>query len=61
MLRINDLHARSSRRLCSTVPATLPGFPVPTLTAAVTPPASFADPDGNEWILQQVTERLPGR
>jgi hypothetical protein len=43
------------------VPATLPGFPVPTLTAAVTPPASFADPDGNEWILQQVTERLPGR
>lgn len=23
--------------------------------------ASFADPDGNQWILQQVTERLPGR
>lgn len=23
--------------------------------------ASFQDPDGNEWVLQEVTERLPGR
>ena len=23
--------------------------------------ASFKDPDGNEWLLQEVTERLPGR
>ncbi|KQW65107.1 MULTISPECIES: VOC family protein [Ensifer] len=23
--------------------------------------ASFADPDGNGWLLQEVTERLPGR
>ena len=23
--------------------------------------ATFADPDGNEWVLQQITERLPGR
>ena len=23
--------------------------------------ASFADPDGNAWLLQEVTERLPGR
>ena len=23
--------------------------------------ATFADPDGNAWILQEVTERLPGR
>jgi catechol 2,3-dioxygenase-like lactoylglutathione lyase family enzyme len=23
--------------------------------------ASFADPDGNQWQLQEVTERLPGR
>jgi catechol 2,3-dioxygenase-like lactoylglutathione lyase family enzyme len=22
---------------------------------------SFADPDGNEWVLQEVTARLPGR
>ena len=22
--------------------------------------ASFADPDGNQWLLQEVTERLPG-
>jgi catechol 2,3-dioxygenase-like lactoylglutathione lyase family enzyme len=23
--------------------------------------ASFDDPDGNQWVLQEVTERLPGR
>jgi catechol 2,3-dioxygenase-like lactoylglutathione lyase family enzyme len=23
--------------------------------------ASFADPDGNRWLMQEVTERLPGR
>ena len=23
--------------------------------------ASFSDPDGNEWVMQEVTERLPGR
>jgi len=23
--------------------------------------ASFGDPDGNGWVLQEVTERLPGR
>ena len=23
--------------------------------------ATFTDPDGNEWFLQEVTERLPGR
>ncbi|MGO9142147.1 MAG: VOC family protein [Streptosporangiaceae bacterium] len=23
--------------------------------------ASFADPDGNTWLLQEITERLPGR
>ena len=23
--------------------------------------ASFADPDGNEWILQEIQQRLPGR
>lgn len=23
--------------------------------------ASFADPDGNEWVLQEITSRLPGR
>ena len=23
--------------------------------------ASFEDPDGNRWLLQQITERLPGR
>jgi catechol 2,3-dioxygenase-like lactoylglutathione lyase family enzyme len=23
--------------------------------------AAFADPDGNTWLLQEITERLPGR
>jgi catechol 2,3-dioxygenase-like lactoylglutathione lyase family enzyme len=23
--------------------------------------ASFSDPDGNEWLLQEITDRLPGR
>ncbi len=23
--------------------------------------ASFSDPDGNGWLLQEVTQRLPGR
>ena len=23
--------------------------------------ASFSDPDGNDWLLQELTERLPGR
>lgn len=23
--------------------------------------ASFAGPDGNRWLLQEITERLPGR
>jgi hypothetical protein len=23
--------------------------------------ASFKDPDGNEWLLQEITTRLPGR
>lgn len=22
---------------------------------------SFADPDGNRWLVQEITERLPGR
>jgi hypothetical protein len=29
---------------------------VPTATYA-----SFGDPDGNRWMLQEITERLPGR
>ena len=24
-------------------------------------PASFSDVDGNQWLLQQITERRPGR
>jgi catechol 2,3-dioxygenase-like lactoylglutathione lyase family enzyme len=37
----------------------LPG-PDPQRTSYLTY-ASFSDPDGNSWLLQEVTERLPGR
>jgi hypothetical protein len=23
--------------------------------------AAFSDPDGNQWVLQEVTDRIPGR
>jgi hypothetical protein len=23
--------------------------------------AAFADPDGNTWVLQEITDRIPGR
>ena len=23
--------------------------------------ASFSDPDGNRWLLQEITQRIPGR
>jgi catechol 2,3-dioxygenase-like lactoylglutathione lyase family enzyme len=38
--------------------------PVPGLDPerrSYTSRASFKDPDGNEWVLQEITERLPGR
>jgi hypothetical protein len=28
---------------------------------ATAPYATFSDPDGNRWLLQEVTTRLPGR
>jgi len=45
-----------------------PPFPVEARVAGVDPErtsygsfCSFADPDGNLWIVQEVTTRLPGR
>jgi catechol 2,3-dioxygenase-like lactoylglutathione lyase family enzyme len=38
--------------------------PVPGLDPqrrSYTSRASFADPDGNRWVLQEITERFPGR
>lgn len=31
------------------------------LEVVVLPVASFRDLDGNGWLLQEITERLPGR
>ena len=43
------------------VPGTgpLPGLDPERLSYASR--ANFADPDGNGWVLQEITERLPGR
>ena len=37
-----------------------PGFP-DFLGRSYFAYASFSDPDGNRWLLQEVTKRLPGR
>jgi hypothetical protein len=37
-----------------------PGFP-DSLGRSYFTYASFSDPDGNGWLLQEVTTRLPGR
>jgi catechol 2,3-dioxygenase-like lactoylglutathione lyase family enzyme len=36
-----------------------PGFPGDARSYFAT--ATFKDPDGNGWLLQEITERLPGR
>ena len=33
---------------------------IPSIAATSRAP-SFSDPDGNEWLLQEITTRLPGR
>jgi len=32
-----------------------------TDASSLTSTASFNDPDGNGWLLQEITTRLPGR
>ena len=45
----------------------MPGRDSPRSVAAIrsgavtSPYATFSDPDGNGWLLQEVTTRLPGR
>jgi len=31
------------------------------LEVVVVPVVSFSDPDGNNWFVQEITTRLPGR
>ena len=38
-----------------------PGFDEPAEDRAYFARASFSDPDGNRWVLQEITTRLPGR
>ena len=38
-----------------------PGIDAPEGERSYFAQASFSDPDGNSWVLQEVTTRLPGR
>jgi catechol 2,3-dioxygenase-like lactoylglutathione lyase family enzyme len=38
-----------------------PGFDGPPGERSYFARASFSDPDGNTWVLQEITTRLPGR
>jgi catechol 2,3-dioxygenase-like lactoylglutathione lyase family enzyme len=38
-----------------------PGFDLPEGERSYFARSSFSDPDGNRWVLQEVTTRLPGR
>ena len=38
-----------------------PGFDGPAEERSYFARASFSDPDGNRWVLQEITTRLPGR
>jgi catechol 2,3-dioxygenase-like lactoylglutathione lyase family enzyme len=38
-----------------------PGLDVPEEERSYRATASFSDPDGNSWVLQEVINRLPGR
>jgi catechol 2,3-dioxygenase-like lactoylglutathione lyase family enzyme len=38
-----------------------PGFDAPAGERSYFARASFSDPDGNSWVLQEITTRLPGR
>jgi catechol 2,3-dioxygenase-like lactoylglutathione lyase family enzyme len=51
-VEVSDVFHRDGARL-------LPG-PDPERSSYLTY-ASFSDPDGNSWLLQEVTTRLPGR
>jgi catechol 2,3-dioxygenase-like lactoylglutathione lyase family enzyme len=43
------------------VEARPPGFDAPERERSYFARASFSDPDGNGWVLQEITTRLPGR
>jgi hypothetical protein len=38
-----------------------PGFDAPEGERSYFARAPFTDPDGNRWVLQEITTRLPGR
>src|SRR4051794_10632845 len=38
-----------------------PGIDAPAEDRSYFARAAFSDPDGNQWVLQEITSRLPGR
>jgi catechol 2,3-dioxygenase-like lactoylglutathione lyase family enzyme len=66
MLAVNDIDAAREDLVSRGVdvseveePPKPPGFDLPGRSYFAY--ASFSDPDGNAWLLQEVTTRLPGR
>lgn len=53
-----DLASDDNYRVVQVTP---PGSGCPVIFGTGVTTASFADPDGNGWVLQEITERLPGR
>ena len=58
-----DLIARGAAmgELFHRVPGEAPGKGLDPMRRSYASFATFSDPDGNEWLLQEVTARLPGR
>jgi catechol 2,3-dioxygenase-like lactoylglutathione lyase family enzyme len=67
ILVVDDIEAARDDLICRGVDvseveeARPPGFDAPEGERSYFARASFSDPDGNSWVLQEVTTRLPGR
>jgi catechol 2,3-dioxygenase-like lactoylglutathione lyase family enzyme len=67
ILAVTDIDAARDDLVSRGVPvsevqeARPPGFDAPEGERSYFARASFSDPDGNDWQLQEITTRLPGR
>ena len=62
-LMVNSSGATSTRVTCGTARRSQSrrGSPAPTRARELRVVLLFSDPDGNTWLVQEVTTRLPGR
>ena len=58
---VESARSFTTRAACSITPAPPAACPVRPRTESYGSFAAFSDPDGNRWLLQQITTRLPGR